>query len=209
MAMSEGLISRNEAAALSGTSATIVNKAIEQNVVHTLKLGARSLIDARDVGALCLFAEMPVTLPVRLKQHVAAWARDAELGAELALSDVLIVRVTIRMSEAVQRARRYVELRERFLEVNPEVQGGEPVIRGTRVPVRGLAKQIQAGEDPEVLAAEYDYIDPDAFEFAVLWATANPRRGRPLLPSGTSEKPEPARRAELITERRRRAPASN
>lgn len=50
------------------------------------------------------------------------------------------------------------------------------MIRGTRVPVRGLAKQIDAGESLEVLRQGYD---EDAFEFAVQWAKANPRRGRP------------------------------
>jgi hypothetical protein len=40
--------------------------------------------------------------------------------------------------------------------------------------VRGLAKQIEAGESPEVLRGEYDYIDPATFEFAVHWARGEP-----------------------------------
>lgn len=74
---------------------------------------------------------------------------------------------------------RFRELTARYLEVNADVQGGEPVIRGTRVPVRSLAKQITAGESDEVLHAEYPYLDDDAFEFAVTWAAANPRLARP------------------------------
>jgi uncharacterized protein (DUF433 family) len=198
------LISRNEAAMLSGASNSVVNKAIEQNLL----LMHGSAIDARDVGALCLFSELPLTLPVSMKLRVADWARHAEPGAELELSTVLIVRHTGMLGEAVERARRYVQLRDRFLEINPDVQGGEPVIRGTRVPIRGLAKQIEAGETPEVLREDYDYIDPDAFEFAPLWAAANPRRGRPVLPADAASKPEPPRRQQLIAERRRRQAAS-
>ena len=171
-------ISRNEAAKLSGASSAAVNKAIEQKAVRTKKLRSGSAIDARDVGALLIFAALPFRLSVTLKRTVAAWVREAGAGSELALSDAVIVRKSEAVDEAIRRALRYVDLRERFLEVNAEVQGGEPVIRGTRVPIRGLAKQVEAGETMDVLREEYDYIDPAAFEFAVIWANANPRRGR-------------------------------
>ena len=114
----------------------------------------------------------------------------------------MFVRFNEAVQEALERALRYVELRERFLEVNPDVQGGEPVIRGTRVPIRGLAKQIEAGEGSDVLREEYDYIDPAAFEFAVTWAKANPRRGRPARPWKKDGADEPSRRRELISHRR-------
>jgi uncharacterized protein (DUF433 family) len=84
-------------------------------------------------------------------------------------------------------------------EVNPDVQGGEPVIRGTRIPIRGLAKQIEAGEARDVLEREYGYIDPEAFEFAVAWAKANPRgpRDAPVI-----DRSEPLARARLRGKRR-------
>jgi uncharacterized protein (DUF433 family) len=201
-------VSRNEAAKLSGASPAVVNKAIEQKAVHAKKARSGSAIDARDIGALLIFAALPFRLPVTLKRNVAAWVREAGTGSELPLSDAVIVRKTEAVDEAIQRALRYVDLRDRFLEFNPEVQGGEPVIRGTRVPIRGLAKQIQAGETMDVLREEYDYIDPAAFEFAVMWANANPRRGRPARSwSDPEHDVAPARRAEVL-ERRRRASAS-
>jgi uncharacterized protein (DUF433 family) len=79
---------------------------------------------------------------------------------------------------------------ERFIEVNPDVEGGEPVIRGTRIPVRRLARRIEAGESREVLRAESDYIDPEAFDVALRWARDNPRPARPGMP--TADGPEPA-----------------
>jgi uncharacterized protein (DUF433 family) len=179
MMSSNVYISRNEAAKLSGASPAVVNKAIEQKAVHTKKVRAGSAVDARDTGALLIFAALPFRLPVTLKRNVAAWVREAGTGSEFPLSETVIVRKTEAVDEAVQRALRYVELRDQFLEVNPEVQGGEPVIRDTRVPIRGLAKQLLAGETMDVLREEYDYIDRAAFEFAVMWANANPRRGRP------------------------------
>jgi uncharacterized protein (DUF433 family) len=164
---------------------------------------ASLLIDARDVGALCLFSTMSFALPVRDKRKVFAWLREAELDAELRLAEGIVVRKTERVDAAARRALKYAELRDRFLEINPDVQGGEPVIRGTRVPIRGLAKQIEAGEAMSTLLEEYDYMDPDAFTFATLWARANPRRGRPSRSrTPAPEGPEPEARAALLAKRR-------
>jgi uncharacterized protein (DUF433 family) len=89
---------------------------------------------------------------------------------------------------------RYRELCERFVEINPDVQGGEPVIRGTRIPIRGLARQIAAGEARDVLLADYDYLDPDAFEFACEWAARNPRPDGPSVRDAFSRTTRPKRR---------------
>jgi hypothetical protein len=78
------------------------------------------------------------------------------------------------------------------------------VIRGTRGPIRGLAKRVQAGEGLDILRQEYDYLDEDAFEFAVQWARANPRRGRPSRQRTPAPSQQPAGRRAHI-ERRQRA----
>src|SRR4051794_14395471 len=196
------LLTRNEAAQLSGASPAAINKAIEQRVVAIKSVRRVTLIDARDVGAMMFFAGLQFGLPVKEKRRVSRWLRTAEAGAETSLGEALVVRKTPSLDEAVKAALRYAELKERFLEINPERQGGEPVIRGTRIPIRGLAKQVEAGESVEVLRREYDYLDDDAFEFAVQWAKANPRRGRPSARRSATPVPEPASRRAAIERRR-------
>ena len=199
------LLTRNEAAQLSGASPTTVNKAIEQRVVATASVHRALLIDARDVGALMLFADLSFRLPVREKRRLCRWLRTADPGAETSLGQAaVVVRKTQDLQRTISAALRYAELKGRFLEVAPDRQGGEPVIRGTRVPIRGLAKQIEAGEDSEVLRNQYDYIDEAAFEFAVQWAKANPRRGRPSKHEASLASVEPASRRAQIERRRRR-----
>jgi uncharacterized protein (DUF433 family) len=197
------LLTRNEAAQLSGASTATVNKAIEQRVVSTRSVHRASLIDARDVGALALFAGLDFRLPIKEKRRLCRWLRTAEPGAETSLGVAVVVRKTQDLDNATRAALRYAELKDRFLEIKPERQGGEPVIRGTRIPIRGLAKQIEAGESLEVLRQEYDYIDEDAFEFAMQWAKANPRRGRPATRRRSSTPGEPAGRRARIERRRR------
>ncbi len=196
------LISRNEAAELSGASSSAVNKAIEAKVIRTVKEHKRALVRTQDVSVLALFSYLQavgLSLTAAQRRRLATWARSDEL--ELALSDVVLVRRPDEVIRAQENAQRYVKQRSRFLEINPKVQGGEPVIKGTRVPIRGLAKQIEQGESLKVLKREYDYIEPEAFEFAVRWANANPRRGRPQArPAGKGREPN-ARREHLSSRR--------
>jgi uncharacterized protein (DUF433 family) len=122
-------------------------------------------------------------LPITVKRRVAEWARSCPReGATLALDGALVVRADAEVAEAAKAARRYVSLRERLVESNPEVRGGEPVIRGTRVSVRALARQIELGETREVMREDYPFLPEEAFELAPLWARSHPRQGRPPRP---------------------------
>jgi uncharacterized protein (DUF433 family) len=188
------LITRREAAELSGTTLGTVNKAIEQKVLRTKLRKGRMLLAPEDVGALALLAQTRVVLPVAVKRRIVAWARGGpEVNAELALDGALIVRMGPEVEQAVARVQRYVELRERLVEVNPEVCGGEPVITETRMPVRSLARLIELGETREVLREDYAHLPEESFELAPLWAKANPRQGRPSRPWATGER-TPVRR---------------
>ncbi len=193
-----GTITRREAAELSGISLAAVNKAIEQRVLRPQRAAARRLLAPEDVGSLALLAQVRFALPVAMKRRLASWARSRPgADAELRLNGVLLVRMPAEAEQAVQDALRYVELRERLVEVNPEVCGGEPVIAKSRVTVRGLGRQIDLGETREVLREDFSFLPEEAFELAPLWARANPRKGRPSRPwlSGerTSASPEGSR----------------
>lgn len=176
-----------------------VNKAIEQRVLRARRRKGRTLLAPEDVGALALLAQIRVSLPVVMRRRVVEWSRSGpEANTELRLDGALLVRTGPEIEQAVQRARRYVELRERLVEIDPEVCGGEPVITGTRVPIRSLARQIELGETLEVLREDYPFLPEEAFELAPLWAKANPRQGRPPRPWAPDERTlagEPSARA--------------
>ena len=200
-------ITRAEAAQLSGASASAINKAIEQKVIPTRKFKAGRLLDSRDLGAVRLYVMLSgggLSLPVTHKRRLRSWLRNTD-EVELVVAPGLVVRRVDEVAEVMARASRYVELRERYLEANPKIRGGEPVIRGTRVPIRGLAKQVEAGETIEVLREDYPNIPDEAFDFAVLWARANPRRGRPAVQSKPSQDEPPAGRVNLLEARRTHA----
>jgi uncharacterized protein (DUF433 family) len=41
------------------------------------------------------------------------------------------------------------------IEMNPEIMGGKPVIRGTRVPVEMILRKLRAGMTPAAIMADH------------------------------------------------------
>lgn len=76
-----------------------------------------------------------------------------------------------------------------------EVLGGTPVITGTRVPVHDVAASHAAGYSREDILSAYPSLTSEQIDLAVLYAEANPVRGRPRAAS------QPAG-ATLVSERR-------
>ncbi len=77
-------------------------------------------------------------------------------------------------ASAIENDESYARLCDRYVVRNPAVMGGEPVIRGTRVPVRTIASLVEMGEAHEVLREDYPQVPEEAYSAAVLWARANP-----------------------------------
>lgn len=177
---SSALISQSEAAALSGASPTTVKKAVDQKVIPTRKLRARSYIEADDVAVLAMLSQLGgVRLGLASKRRLRRWLRSVNESSELELTPALVVRRTDAVEEARDRAERYARLREKWIVRDPEIKGGEPVIRDSRVSVHTLAARIARGESPAVLEEDFPHISAEAREIAVQYAKANPRRGRP------------------------------
>jgi uncharacterized protein (DUF433 family) len=70
----------------------------------------------------------------------------------------------------------------RYVEFDPEIKGGEPVVRGTRIGVRAIAARVMAGDNLDSLADDYPDVPRAALDTAVVFARSHPRRGRPARP---------------------------
>jgi uncharacterized protein (DUF433 family) len=173
-------ITRSEATALSGASPNTVKKAVDQKLIPTRKRRAQSCIEVDDVAVLVMFELLAdMRLPVRHKRKVRQWLRTLPDATELELSEALWVRKPGTVDEARRNARRYADLRDKWIVRDPDINGGEPVIRGSRVGVHTLAARIAGGESEAVLADDFPHVPEEAREVAVQYARANPRRGRP------------------------------
>lgn len=73
----------------------------------------------------------------------------------------------------------YHRARSGMIALDPAIMGGAPVIKGTRIPARIVQARLRAGDTVAMLLAEYPYLTREQIAAAVLFADANPERGRP------------------------------
>jgi uncharacterized protein (DUF433 family) len=195
--MAPALLTRREAAEIGRVPLGAIDKAIEQGVLRPRRTAGKPLFPAHEIGLLVLLRQVEVQLPLRAKRRLRAWLaeRGAEaVGSEFELSKALRVEMTEDVAQAIERADEYVRMRDRYVERNPTIMGGEPVIRGTRVPVRTIAGLIEQGESREAMHDDYPQVPEEAYAVAVLWTHANPRRGRPSRPWGAGRAADTSRR---------------
>ncbi len=56
------------------------------------------------------------------------------------------------------------------IEINPEIMGGKPVIRGTRVPVETILRKLGAGMAPDAIVGEHPRLTLDDIRAAQAFA---------------------------------------
>ena len=131
--MARTLITRREAAELSGASETTVKKAVDQRVVPTRKRGSQSYIEVEDVPVLAMLGLLTaMRLTPKHKRQLRDWLRSANSPAEFELTPALVVRRVDELERARLRAERYARLRDKWIVRDPEIKHGEQDIRGSR-----------------------------------------------------------------------------
>jgi uncharacterized protein (DUF433 family) len=181
------MLTRREAAELVDVPLGALDKAIEQKVVTAYRRRDRTWLRSEDIGVIVLLQKTALPLPVALKRKIKRWIRETEPyrpghASEFAIGDALIIRWTPEMTKTVEAAENYATLRDRWIETNPDIKGGDPVIRGTRIGVRAIAQRLDHGDTIEILAEDYPAIPAEAFLTAYTYVRAHPRRGRPAKP---------------------------
>ncbi len=181
------MLTRREAVEIAHVPLGALDKAIEQNIVTVHKRRDHSWLRSDDVGVVALLQRTALPLPITVKRKIRRWVRETEPyrtgnDTELQISDALIVRWSSDISETVHAAESYARLREQWIEINPAIKGGEPVIRGTRIGVRAIAQRLDSGDTIATLTEDYPQVPAEAFQTALTYARAHPRRGRPARP---------------------------
>jgi uncharacterized protein (DUF433 family) len=178
------LLTPNEVAALAQTSKTVVEKALEQKVFSARRGGAgRRLLPLHAVALAAAVKSLGRRLTVHDKKLVArklaALSPSALKTAEIEVAPAVVLHVGSLTRDAVERAEHYATDRDAFIEVAEGVQGGRPVIRGTRLTVSAIHGRLASGDTIETLMEYYPDIPRGAFETALLYAKTHPQVGRP------------------------------
>jgi uncharacterized protein (DUF433 family) len=181
------LLTPNEVAALADTSKTVVEKALEQKVFGSRRSvhSSRRLLPLHAVAVAAAVKSLGRRLTVNDKRLVArklARLSPAALKiAEIEVAPSFVFRVGSLTRRAVERAERYTAARDSMIEIVKGVQGGRPVIKGTRLTVSAIYGRMSSGDSINDLMSDYPDISRDTFEAAFLYGKTHPRVGRPPM----------------------------
>jgi len=90
--------------------------------------------------------------------------------------------LSLDMKSVLEEVRSKLMLLERARKMvveDPEIRGGEPCIRGTRIGVYEIASMLEQGAGEDELLSGYPSLRREQLELARIYAHAYPRRGRP------------------------------
>lgn len=171
-----------EAAVLSGLAIKAVHNAIDKQIVER-PAGRRQprSLSAHDVLRLKLWHEVGAMLSQERRQRLFAEI-ERRPAARHVKADALVIVDVAEARRQVARQARALEAAEAAVTRDKAVMNGEPVFSGTRIPVRMVAAMLEQGADEAEILGGYPSLDRHHLPLALVWATANPRRGRPRKP---------------------------
>jgi uncharacterized protein (DUF433 family) len=111
--------------------------------------------------------------------------RNASRSNWVVTEDFLSINLAPFVKSVQEQFSRLQQARELVME-DPEILGGIPVVRNTRIPVYDVAASASAGISTDRVLAAYPGLTAGEVELATLYAEANPQRGRPRRTPGPS-----------------------
>ncbi len=162
-----------EAGAVSGLKLKAVHNAIDKRIIEPVAKGGRAataglkrtgprFLTGEDLVRLRVWRGVGDTLSAD-RRHRLFVAIAATPKAKMVKADELLI----------------VEAAESIVAKDKGTLGGEPVFKGTRIPVYGIVAMLEAGASAEELLSGYPRLTERMFELARVWVSAHPRRGRP------------------------------
>jgi len=176
------LFTPTEAAVLTGLPLKAVNNAIDRKTVAAVAGedagGPTRLLDARALVSLSLERRLSDRIAPELRRKV--FDALAESPRNVVFLEGGLVKIDLREPRR-ELATSLRELRRarRLVVSDPEILGGDPVFRGTRVPVHLIAELVAQGAGGTELLEGYPRLTADMIRLAPVYAAAYPLRGRP------------------------------
>ncbi len=169
---------------MSGAPLSVVRKAVTAGRIpaRTDRRSHRRRLDGAALLAFALVQALPQELRVSpadayrlLKQSGLS---SSEMTGELKIGDLVRIDAGKALAPARQRIRLYERARDLIVS-DPDIMGGSPTIRGTRITAQVILGRLEAGDTIASILDDYPYLDQETVEAAALFAKANPPRGRP------------------------------
>ncbi len=178
-----------EAGAVSGLKLKAVHNAIDKRIVEPVAKGRGAaaagvkragprFLTGEDLVRLRVWRGVGDTLSADRRQRLFVAIAATPKAKTVKADDLLIVDVG-EARKQVERGVRDLEAAESIVVKDKGTLGGEPVFKGTRIPVYGIVAMLEAGASAEELLSGYPKLTERMIGLARVWVSAHPRRGRP------------------------------
>lgn len=178
MQMHDTLFTPTEAAVLTGLPLKAVNNAIDKKTISAIpgEEGGR-LFDARALVSLSIEHRLSDRIATpELRRKVFDALADAPRNV-VSLEGGLIKIDLREPRRALAASLRDLRRARRLVVSDPEILGGDPVFRGTRVPVHLIAELVTQGGKPVEMIEGYPRLTAEMIRLAPVYAAAYPLRG--------------------------------
>jgi uncharacterized protein (DUF433 family) len=196
------LFTPTEAAVLTRLPLKTVNNAIDRNTVAAVagrQAGrATRLLDLRALLSLTMENWLADRFVLEFRQEVfeaIARAPRHKLSLDGGFLTIDLSQPRRELATALRALRRVRDLVVR----DPDIMGGDPVFRGTRVPVHAVAAQLAQGASAIDVLEGYPRLTAEMVRLAPLYAAAYPLRGRPRTQPWRDRPPTDSSRRTLAT----------
>jgi uncharacterized protein (DUF433 family) len=196
----ETLFTPTEAAVLTGLSLKAVNNAIDKKTISAVpgEEGSR-LLDARALVLLSIERRLSASIATpELRRKVFDALAEAPRNT-LSLEGGLLKIDLREPRRALAASLRELRRARQLVVSDREILGGDPVFRGTRVPVHMIAELVAQGSMPAELIEGYPRLTAEMIRLAPVYAAAYPLRGRPRRQPWRDQQPVERRLRKLDT----------
>ena len=171
------LFTPTEAAVLTGLSLKAVNNAIDSKTVSAVPGEERGrLLDARALVFLSIERRLSDRIAPELRRKV--FDALAEAPRDVVSLEGGLIKIDLRQPRRELAASLRDLRRARQMVISdPEILGGDPVFRGTRVPVHMVAQLVAQGSSSADLIEGYPRLTAEMIRLAPIYANAYPLRG--------------------------------
>jgi uncharacterized protein (DUF433 family) len=196
------LFTAAEAAALTRLPLKAVNNAIDRKTVATIAGGraghAARLLDLQGLMSLTLERRLADRFVPELRRAVfdalASGSRN-RVSLEGGFLTIDLREPRRELAASLRKLRRVRAL----VTSDPDILGGDPVFRATRVPVHLIATLLEQGSTEADLLESYPRLTAEMVELAPIYAAAYPLRGRPRAQPWHGQAPVRTTRRKLAT----------
>jgi uncharacterized protein (DUF433 family) len=176
----------SETAAISGVTLRSIQREIDEGLVRNgraTRAGRRRRLTKSDVLYFVLVKDFEKLFSKRGKQLIyravrKCWPPAPHAAAKESAPVLGLLDIQKASSEMTAQLAKLVRAKEMVVS-DPEIRGGEPVIKGTRIGVYEVATMLQRGASREEILSGYPTLRAEHLELAMIYAKAYPRRGRP------------------------------